>query len=410
MDISSDDSDLVIEPQESQRAPCSQTGADGRWQGRISTEKRPKRNQDAVDERAKEIKATQLVHKSRRYTKAQREALKKDERKRKIQEAINKHDKSPRNCDDRLEVIVSKQMFEDRSKKDTLRQLRVVLRPEQISYDDRLMSNLISWRLKPIGSSSFSSPFVPFSLLVFTAEQYVDHMRKKTLDDFCQGLKTGLPGQKVMLVVSGIDNYCKRTERDAFKPGQGSDPIITKEAVQDSYVFLYMDYGIRTHDIHNHDELSHYICDISRAVAKLPHYEQQTYIESVLTYRTKKASRSTAPFVRIKSTFDSAGSQEFSEYENTTKQKDSEVSGHKLHSAYLQMLSLVPGISPDTARGIQAKYPTLQNLLQEIRNSRSDVNMFSNIKHVKSNKSIGRKVSGTIVQIFTSLDPNVNIN
>ncbi|KAI0565873.1 ERCC4 [Gracilaria domingensis] len=398
----SDDSDLFIETPPSFGASYSQSGMEGssaQVQGKPSSREpfEPKTSAKPVKQLRKNANADQEAR-----------------RKQRIQDVVSKYKSSLKSRDDRLEVIVSRQVYDEKDR-GMLRELKEILRPEQISYDNRSMSHLISWRLKPIDSSSPYSD-VPVSLLVLTAADYVDHMHKKTLHNLCQGLKRELPGQKVMLVVCGVDNYCRRTARKAFK-GNGAESAAEghkkkdsirygKAAVQDSYTLLFLDYGIRTHDILNDEELGHFICDVSHAVAKTPNYKNKAYLESFLTYKTKRAKKSTAPLLNQRDKLDSYRSYDDSDDANVIKGVPT-LSGEDLRAAYLQMLVQIPGVSADMAGAIQNKYPTLQILLKALQNCESNFNVLSEVQYGKTNRRIGAKQFETIAKILTSLDPNL---
>lgn len=342
-------------------------------------------------------------------SKAQRKLQLDDERRGKIQEAFAKYEAGAANSPNRIAIIVSKRLFEDRSQKDVLKQLRAVS-PQLISYDNRRLSNLISWHLKPTEASSSQSPSTTsllFSLLVFEADEYVAHIKHNTLDNLCETLKESLQGPKTMLVISGTDRYCKQMARDACKPGRENLQIVSKAAVQDSYASLLVNHGIRTHDIESNEELSHYLYDISNAVSKLPHFQDESYFDSTWTYAKKRIAvhDDVSSLGRFRPDTNTSGGDD----QENLHEEDGDASKSttkSLSSFYLHMICLIPGISIQKAKAIQDKYPTLLDLFNAC-----DYNplIFSEINYTEKNR-IGPKTSRDIFRFFTSLDPTMNVS
>lgn len=390
------------------------------------------------------------IEKGRR--KAEKEALLREKRQQRIRHAFESHAASASGRRDSIEIIVSPGMFQDRSRHDVLKVLRVSF-PEQIVTDSRNNINLIKWRRilrKPLPPSEYTlsqSDSLPLSqsqvasqsqiadgvlvipteevsvcLFIFRAAHYLMHLDRNTLDECAKSVKTDLNGQRIIFAVCGMDLEVRRRMRIDARTNSDSF-IVDKKAVQDSYVHLYMEHGIRTHDARDLDELAHYISNLTEAIASAPFVREQDVVTASLALRRKRAGAGYRTTVTSEpgttQEGNGVGLDSDSEEENVwgynAQKKVSlvRVEGERdIGHLYLAMLCLIPGVTLTKAQCIRERFPTLRTLLDMYDDCSSEeqkVLLLSELRYGATNRRIGPSLSRCIAKVLTSIEGDVAV-
>lgn len=367
-------------------------------------------------------------------------------RQNRIRQAFESHNASAVGRRDSIQITVSPGMFQDRSRRDVLKHVRVSF-PEQIVADARNNINLIKWRrvvrkssspsensLSQSGSMPLSlsqvasqsqiaddvqiTPVeeVPICVFVFHAPQYLMHIDRSTLDECASSLKADLKGERIIFAVCGIDLEIRRRMRTDARTGSDSF-ILDKKAVQDSYVHLYMEYGIRTHDTHDLDELARYLNYLTEAVASAPYTQEHDFVTASMALRRKRARagyRTTVisePVTTQKDIDRAIGSDSDGEdvccYDPQKNISLARIEGEKdAGHLYIMMLCLIPGVTLVKAQSIRERFPTLKTLLDtydECPSSEQRDLILSELRYGANNRRIGPSLSRCIANVLTSV-------
>lgn len=357
-----------------------------------------------------------------RNSKAQREAELKAKRDVRIKNAFKTYDRDGAGYQKEIEILVSPALLADTSRKDVLQQVRVVF-PGQIFKQDRGIKNLISWRRKSCNLPDAENENLNASLVVFCGDAFLQHISAETLDGYAQCIISVCGNNHLIFLIIAAEKECKKRAQDAFRSAS-KDSIISRRGVQDSYTHLYMEYGIRTKDCANVEEASHYIRDMTDAVAGAPYYHEKQFLQATLDFKNENRMRKNCTAVL-------AMPSEGADAESTDSDNDdgmndqafdanSSVVGpivraegkRDLGFAYLSMLCLIPGVSIHKARAIRFHYPTLYTLLKAYGscadNARRAV-LLQNITFGPNNRRIGRHLSQSVATVLTSLDGSIEL-
>lgn len=365
-------------------------------------------------------------------------------RQQRIRHAFESHATSAMGRRDSIEIVVSPSMFQDHSRHDVLKVLRVSF-AEQIVSDSRNNLNLIKWRrvlrkpsstrglslsqsgLVPLSQVASQSQVeddvqiipveeVPICVFIFCAPQYLLHIDRNTLDECASSLKAELNCERIIFAVCGMELEIRRRMRTDARTGSDSF-ILDKKAVQDSYVHLYMEHGIRTHDSHDLDELAHYLNHLTEAVASAPYMREHDFVTASLPLRQKRARTAyrtaviSEPGTNQGDTDIVCGSDSDGEDAccNVAQKSASlvRIEGEKdAGHLYLTMLCLIPGVTLIKAQSIRERFPTLRMLLDMYDDCSSDEQrglILSELRYGANNRRIGPSLSRCIASVLTSV-------
>lgn len=379
-------------------------------------------------------KESRVINKlAREAKKKEKEAVLHSKRQERIRKAFSTHQSSGTGRRDAIEIIVSPTLFNDTSKHDVLKSVRVSF-PGQIFPVEENMTNLIKWKrakgtdppsanaqIPPAHNTGTSNQTeeVPMCVFVFRAEQYLMHFNRNTLNDCASDVKSRcLPTHRIVFAICGMDREVRRRTRCDVRNGVDTF-IVDKKAIQDSYVHLYMEYGIRTHDVRDIDDLALYIRDVTEAIAVAPYREDDDIVSASLSLRRRRANAAyrtavvSAPAENAAN--DGGGVQgEGSDGEDfffgfDAKKKSSMVRIEGLHdlgNLYLTMLCLIPGVTIKKAQCIRDKFPTLRVLLDAYDECASAQNrdlLLSELRYGDQNRRLGPALSKSVAVVLTSV-------
>lgn len=349
----------------------------------------------------------EAARKQREERKVEKEAEKEASRLQRVRKALTAHKSTALGRQSSIRIQVSPPLFNDNSRNDVLRKLRIMY-PIQIDcIDNRRSSSLITWRrLNPVEED------VPFCLFYFRAEQYLKHIAHDSLHECALGIKGECQtNHRILLAVSGMDRELKlRTRQVVRNDLENGGRIITKEAVLDSYTYLEMKYDIRTHDAADLNELANYLCDVTDAITAQPFRKEQDFITASIRNRVSRANVSNRTVVMPSQSNEEMAEEDFNlfGYDPLKKTEGVRVEGRRdLGNIYLLMLCLIPGVTLIKATAIREQYPTLKVLLDAFDDCQTEaerVCMLADLRSGQCNRRLGPALSKTIAGVLTSVD------
>lgn len=382
----------------------------------------PKPRSAISEERDRKKEDQQRRKAERERKKVEKDAEKEAARQKRVLNAFRNHSSTPLGRQSSVRILVSTTLYNDHSKNDVLKQLRVRYAQQIEVVPERRMSTLITWRRQNFPGSSISeAEDVPMCIIYFSAQDYLKHISEGTLYNCAQSIKDNcLQLHRIMFVVTGMNRDLQTRNRRFVRNGMTSDDkmgvIITKDAVQDTYVHLYMTHGIRTHEAVDLDEFTHYLCNVTEAIAGSPFRKEKDCISASITNRVFRA-KVTNRTVVIDSQVSEQGIKEgvadedidpFS-YDPVKKTSQIRVESSKdLGNMYLSMLCLVPGVTNTKAKAIRERYPTLRLLLDaydECSTASDKAKLLADLRSGDRQRRLGPVLSKNIATVLTSIDP-----
>lgn len=404
----------------------------------------------------------------REQCRPERQAIVQAKRQQRIRDAFESHANSTIGRRDAIEIVVSPSMFYDHTRRDVLKSVRISF-PHQIVSEPGNNTNLIKWRRivrtpsqqrSQSTSKSFSPPYsqiergsqsqvsdehtlktaaqmgaplrhvtvgssyedVSIRVFVFSAQQYIMHVDKNTLDECARSVKVSLHTHRIIFAVWGMDLEIRRRMRTAAKERTDAF-ILDKRAIQDSYAYLYIEHGIHSHESHDLDELGNYIRDLTNAIATAPCTQEDDLVSASLVMRRNRAKAGYRTAVishpgTIKECPGYSESPEGNEEDagycasqkgaSMVRVEGEQDAGH----TYLTMLCLIPGVTLVKAQCIREHFPTLRTLLDAYDECSSDeqrVLLLSDLRHGANNRRLGPTLSKSIATVLTSLHGNTPV-
>lgn len=334
-----------------------------------------------------------------------------------------------------VELVVSPQLFNTTTRKDVLSHVRTLF-PHQICCSDFDLHNLVTWRTKTNSPSLSSGPSnqqsknASMCLAVFSGIEYWNMMMNRSpggsLFSVAQELLTRRQGDRIFYAIYGIEAECKRRRNLAARQGSKA-PVVTLQAVQDSYTALYMDYGIRTQAFVNASDAGKYILELTNAIVDKPYYHQDDFLDASLAYRDarkKLSNRSTVISLQEVTALQGtnlarqtgSGDEEYGQNPDVAHgQEDTTFLVPIMRSEgsldlgymYLAFLALVPRMSFEKAISIRRAYPTFSHL-QEAFSRCSTLeerhSLLANLRYEPNNRRFGPALSKALAIVFTSSD------
>lgn len=359
----------------------------------------------------------------REQQRALKQAAQQEARQKRIRAAFEGHQSTSLGRQSSVKILVSESMFNDKSPSDPLKRLRLIY-PAQIICVQRPMSGLVTWQRLQVNNGTNANELedVPICVFIFRAEEYLLHIASETLDDCAKEVKSAcLTMHKIVFVVCGMNRECARRARLGIGLfGEKDGSVATdKRAIQDSYVHLYMEHSIRTHDAQDLEELCNYLCDVTDAIAAAPFKQEQDYVSASLRSRVAYANVSCRTVV-----FESSQPQQDSNedvakdiMESSCEPKLSNpqvrVEGSRdLGNIYLSMLCMIPGVTVRKAQAIREHYPTLRLLLDAYDKCSTETEreqVLADVRAGDHNRRLGPALSKAIANVLTSVDPNMAV-
>lgn len=358
----------------------------------------------------------------REQQRALKQAAQKEARQKRIRAAFEGHQSTSLGRQSSVKILVSESMFNDKSPSDPLKRLRLIY-PAQIICVRRPMSGLVTWQRLQVNNSTNENKMedVPMCVFIFRAEEYLLHIASGTLDNCAKEVKSAcLTMHKIVFVVCGMNRECARRSRLGIGLfGERDGSVATdKRAIQDSYVHLYMEHSIRTHDVEDLEELTNYLCDVTDAIAAAPFKQEQDYVSASLRSRVAYANVSHRTVV-----FESSQPQEDSNDDvakDVTESCNPKLpkpqvrveSSRDLGNIYLSMLCMIPGVTVRKAQAIREHFPTLRLLLDaydKCNTETEQAKVLADIRTGDHNRRLGPALSKAVANVLTSLDPNMAV-
>lgn len=368
----------------------------------------------------------------------EREAAKQAQKLAEVRQAFSRAEQSGTFQRRQVELVVSSQLFRNNTRKDVLSHARALF-PDQIFPVNYDFPNLVTWRTRTSEGVRTKDPShdqnaIPdISLFVFSGTEYWDMMISQhagqCLSSVAKQYLAERHGDRIFYVIYGIEAEFKRRRNSAVRHG-AKDPVISLQAVQDSYNALYMDFGIRTHAFADVTDAAKYIVELTDACAEKPYFRQDDFFDASLAYRDarkKLSNRSTV--ISVHEVAASQGrnvepcveSEEARQNGNVTVNSDNEDTPFlvpllrsegslDLGYMYLAFLALVPRMSFEKAISIRRAYSTfslLQQAYQRCSIPQERYSLLANLTYGPKNRKLGPALSKSIAIVLTSNDPDV---
>lgn len=328
-----------------------------------------------------------------------------------------------------IRIIVSTSLFRDKSVKDVLKVIREQY-DSQIVVSEDAPDNTITWGIiKQDDSQQSKDPVgedAGVSLLIFSAEQFLNHILYRTLDALAKKVTINRE-RRIFFCVSGIEKECAKRARLASRSDE-TRIVISKRAVQDCFTHLYMDYNIQVRSVETIDDVADYISILTNAIAKEPYHEDTEMFEASLKYRQKQNGVKQRNTIVVNSQatnmsqdrIDSGSNMGMgSEGEGGVNESEDRLAPHirsegreDLGYVYTSVLGFIPGMSLVKANSVRKEYPTLNALLTAYDRCQTPSEkecMLANLTYGSNHRRLGPKLSKAIAKVLLAEDPQASL-